>query len=263
MAVDSVAESGPQLERAKHIRYWQRCLKSILPQGYTGYDSTRLTLGFFILAAIDLLSISMETPQASASTGASESPPQVQLTDSERQNLRAFVLSLQHSAGGFSGSPTHALPSHMHGGQGIEDEDARPKNTSSANIAATAFALMLLALVAKDETSARGAFTSVNRQGTLRWLKRLQRGDGSFGEVVLDDGTIGGGGDMRYSYFAAIIRWCLRDEAQPGDAGYVEDIDVKSLVAHTIRAQVRQSDRSHFYHDARRRKALTEHICFF
>ncbi|PQE03438.1 hypothetical protein CJF30_00005427 [Rutstroemia sp. NJR-2017a BBW] len=45
----------PKLEIAKHVKYWHRCLNSLLPTAYTSTDSTRMTLGFFILSALDLL----------------------------------------------------------------------------------------------------------------------------------------------------------------------------------------------------------------
>ncbi|KAJ4291432.1 geranylgeranyl transferase type-1 subunit beta [Collariella sp. IMI 366227] len=52
-----------------------------------------------------------------------------------------------------------------------------------ANLPATLFAIQLLALLA-DEDDEDGAFAGVDRVQTLRWLRRLQREDGSFGEVL-------------------------------------------------------------------------------
>ena len=85
--------------------------------------------------------------------------------------------------------------------------------------------------------SPSAAFARINRKATLRWLKTLQRSDGSFGEVVDADGIISGGRDMRYCYFASAIRWCLRDpdatRDQEEDAAL--DFDTDRLVKY-IRA---------------------------
>ncbi|PHH76437.1 hypothetical protein CDD80_1546 [Ophiocordyceps camponoti-rufipedis] len=72
------------LERAKHVSYWQRCQRSFLPTDYTSNDSSRLTLAFFIVSALDLLS--------------------VPLTAGDRHAVRKWVLSLQHPGGGFCGT---------------------------------------------------------------------------------------------------------------------------------------------------------------
>ena len=209
------------LEKQRHIRYWQRCHAALLPAHYTAHDSTRMTLAFFIIASLDLLS----TPAAPL------------LSAADKHALRAWVLSLQHPSGGFVGSPTHLLPrSHYL---------ARPSSgPADANLAATYFALLLLALAAPDDEDGNGvgggggscAFAGVDRALTLRWLCSLQRPDGSFGEVV-DGAEVRGGRDMRYCYLAACIRWCLRGDVAEGDEAWVEDIDVEALVGHIRRAQ--------------------------
>ncbi|ROW00041.1 hypothetical protein VPNG_08340 [Cytospora leucostoma] len=240
---------SPPINKALHLRYWQRCLRTLLPHHYTPTDSQRMTLGFFIITAIDLLSpssTSTPTPeQASQPSNNSNKPTTNLLNQTERRTLRQWVLSCQHPQGGFCGSPTHVLPpQHQH--------------SANANIAATYFALLLLAMLAYDE-DAESAFAGVDRVKTLQWLRRLQRPeDGSFGEVVYDlpqqpaagEGTgtgtgnakvvVGGGKDMRYCYLAATIRWILRggdDDIVPGGEGYVEDIDIDALVAHIRRSQ--------------------------
>lgn len=206
----------PPLDTARHLRYWQRCIRTLLPHHYTSMDSTRLSLGFFILSSIDLL-----TPNAT------EKPL---LTPADRLALRHWVLSTQHPQGGFCGSPTHVLPPHH-------------QTTANANLAATYFALLLLAILAND-SDANTAFAGVDRNQTLRWLRRLQRSeDGSFGEVVYDpppttpsqpnpEPIVAGGRDMRYCYLAAAIRWMLRDPEHDTD-----DIDVPALIAHIRRGQ--------------------------
>lgn len=229
----------PPLDKPRHLRYWQRCARTLLPHHYTANDSQRLTLGFFIIAAIDLLSPSSPT----------EDDPKNKplLTPSDRRSLRQWVLSCQHPHGGFCGSPSHVFPRARH------DTDAR----GDANIAATYFALLLLPMLTEPEHAEGGAYAGVDRAKTLRWLRTLQRvdGDGSFGEVVYEvpsfggdsekdrEGTegrryiVGGGKDMRYCYLAATIRWILRGDVTEGDEAYVEDIDVAALVRHIHRSQ--------------------------
>lgn len=201
-----MSEAGSSLlDKQQHIKYWQRCHKSYLPSPYTAYDSTRLTFACFIISALDLLS--------------------VPLTHTERGAIRRWVLSLQHPEGGFCGSSTHALP-------------GQEAYKGTANIAATFFALVLLGLAADGEDEARSAFNGVDRVRLLKWLNRLQRKDGSFGQNLWD-GEIVGGRDMRHSYLASCIRWMLRGDVKEGDEGWVEDLNVDEMIAHIKRGQVR------------------------
>lgn len=252
----------PPLDTARHIRYWQRCLRTLLPHHYTANDSTRLTIGYFVLAALDLLS---------SPSSFSEEPPADPLAASlipakDRPGIRAWILSLQHPQGGFCGSPHHVLPAayqtewtttrnnnnnNRRRASTDGDANANANGTSSdkthtppppppppthrdpenANIAATYFALLALGVLADDDGTQ--AFARVDRLKTLRWLKRLQREDGSFGENVDRDGYVAGGRDMRPCYLAATIRWILGGaEAGPG-----VDFDVQKLVAHIRRGQ--------------------------
>lgn len=201
MADSSDASS---LHKQKHIKYWQRCHKTYLPSPYTAYDSTRLTFATFTISALDLL----------------DAP----LTPSDRAAIRRWVLSLQHPDGGFCGSSTHAL----------QGQDA---SKGTANIAATFFALILLGAAAENEDEASAAFKDVERTKLLRWLKGLQREDGSFGQNVWD-GKIVGGRDMRHSYLASCIRWMLRGDVKEGEDAWVEDVNIDEMVAHIRRGQV-------------------------
>lgn len=217
------ADTAVPLEKERHIKYWQRCHKTFLPHQYTSSDSTRLALTFFILAALDILSPSSSDKHL--------------LTAEDRAAARNFVLGLQHPAGGFCGSPTHALPRDVCAGWDFEKGAPTPRHASSANIAATYFALLIFAIVADGQEGAKSAYAGVDRVKTLRWLRRLQRADGSFGELVLDDGRIEGGRDMRLCYLAAATRWMLRGDMKEGDADWVEDIDVDAMVGHIRRSQ--------------------------
>ena len=247
--MSSSSPLGPPLDKARHLRYWQRCARTLLPHHYTPNDSQRLTLGFFIIAAIDLLSPT-SWPSPPPADGDQKKPL---LTPADRRSLRAWVLSCQHPHGGFCGSPSHVFP------RARDDDDGG----GDANIAATYFALLLLPMLTEAEHAEGGAYAGVDRASTLRWRRRLQRvdGDGSFGEVIYevpsfgddvggdsqDTGgrgrgrrrkyIVGGGKDMRYCYLAASIRWILRGDVPEGDEAYVEDIDVDALVRHIRRSQ--------------------------
>ncbi|KAK7747700.1 geranylgeranyl transferase type-1 subunit beta [Diatrype stigma] len=237
----------PPLDTARHIRYWQRCLRTLLPHHYTANDSTRLTIGYFVLAALDLLS---------SPSSFSAEPPANPLAASlipaqDRPGIRAWILSLQHPEGGFCGSPHHVLPAAYQtewtaaattttkkNSNGTSDKTHAPpppppthRDPENANIAATYFALLALGVLADDD-GAR-AFARVDRLKTLRWLRRLQREDGSFGENVDRDGYVAGGRDMRPCYLAATIRWVLGG----AEAGPEVDFDVGKLVTHIRRSQ--------------------------
>ncbi|KAG0233543.1 hypothetical protein BGW42_007378 [Actinomortierella wolfii] len=45
---------GKKFEREKHIKYFKRCLQ-MLPHQYTSMDTHRLSLGCFVLSALELL----------------------------------------------------------------------------------------------------------------------------------------------------------------------------------------------------------------
>jgi geranylgeranyl transferase type-1 subunit beta len=187
------------LDKPRHIKYWQRCFTSYLPSAYTANDSTRLTFAFFIVSALDLLS--------------------VPLSAKDRSSIRSWVLSLQHPDGGFCGSPSHVL----------EGQDAIK---GSANLAATFFALLLLGVAAGTDDEAKAAFAGVKRRKLLRWMKKLQRRDGSFGQVLWEGEPVGGR-DTRHSYLASAIRWILR-----GNEDEEEDFDVEAMVSQIRSTQV-------------------------
>ncbi|KAI1074536.1 terpenoid cyclases/Protein prenyltransferase [Whalleya microplaca] len=216
---------GPPLDTARHIRYWQRCFRSVLPHYYVSNDSSRLSIGCFILSALDLLS------SASSYSAPPSDPLKASLiTPDDRARLRPWILSLQHPHGGFCGSPHHVLPSRFTTRFDFEREIDVAGDPDNANIAATYFALILLGILAQDDGTK--AFEGVDRVRTLRWLKRLQREDGSFGELITEDGYVGGGRDMRYCYLAATIRWAL------GGAGDEDlDFDVDAMVAYIRQGQ--------------------------
>ncbi|KAI1821678.1 terpenoid cyclases/Protein prenyltransferase [Xylaria intraflava] len=215
--VAMAADVGDEpLDTARHIRYWQRCFRTVLPYHYTSNDSIRLTLGFFIVAALDLLS---------------PSSPTELMPFQDRSRLRAWILKLQHPHGGFCGSPHHVMPKGYTSKYDRETDTYVAQDPANANIAATGFALLCLGVLGEGDGT--DTFLGVKRDRTLMWLKKLQREDGSFGEVLTDDGRISGGRDMRYCYLAAIIRWALG--AAEGDPAL--DFNVDALVGHIRRGQ--------------------------
>ncbi|OTB06220.1 hypothetical protein M426DRAFT_318970 [Hypoxylon sp. CI-4A] len=212
------------LDTARHIRYWQRCFRSVLPHHYVSNDSIRLTLGFFIVAGLDLLSSSSSYSEPPTNPLRSSL-----ITKEDRTRLRDWVLSLQHPQGGFCGSPHHVLPDEYRSQWDSKTKTESARDPANANLAATYFALLLLGILAEDDGTT--AFEGVNRIKILRWLRSLQRDDGSFGEIIDEDGYVGGGRDMRYCYLAATIRWVLAGEETN------EDFNIDTFVAHIRRGQ--------------------------
>jgi geranylgeranyl transferase type-1 subunit beta len=196
-----------KLDTELHTKYWKRCLKSVLPTGYTSNDSSRMTLGFFTLSALDVLDQDKNL-----------------ISEKERADIRDWVLRCQHPNGGFCGSTNHRFPDAYYVDVGHGRQLMDP-----ANLPATFFAILSLTYV--------GKLSQVRRWDCLRWLKTLQREDGSFGELMAADGTIKGGTDMRYCYVAAAIRWMLVGD-QISEEDMEDDIDVDKLVDHLRNGQV-------------------------
>jgi geranylgeranyl transferase type-1 subunit beta len=204
-----------------------------------------MALAYFVLSAIDLLlPSSSSAPTVSDSESSDIDKTRTRLTPADRLRFREWILSCQHAGGGFCGSPTMTLPQHGYEGWDFVRQKSEMGSPGAANIAATAFALILLALLGDEEgegeggAGARGAFVGVDRVRTLAWLRRLQREDGSFGEVLADvewsGVVVGGGRDMRYCYFAAVLRWMLRGSEAPEEE---EDIDVEGLVGYIAKSR--------------------------
>ncbi|KAK0625435.1 terpenoid cyclases/protein prenyltransferase alpha-alpha toroid [Bombardia bombarda] len=238
---DSAApgESEPSLNVEQHLKYWKRCLRSPLPHVYLGNEGNRMALAYFIINSISILS----PPRTEPATGDQpKSPPLI--TSEERRRMREWVLAHQHPGGGFSGTSSLVFPLHDYEEWDFDADAPTQEGSGLANIAATLFALQLLALLVddeEDEETAEGAFRGVDRVQTLRWLKKLQRPDGSFGEVLMKmpghGWFIGGGYDMRYCYIAAAVRWMLRGDVQQGQPGWVEDFDTVGFTKYILRSQ--------------------------
>lgn len=193
--------------KARHIKYWLRCLKTHLPTQYTSSDSQRITFAFFTLSALDLLGVLHERTSAA-----------------ERDDYTEWIYRCQHPDGGFRGFTGADV------GEARFDKTLGPWDP--ANLASTFFALAALTVL--GDTLER-----VKRKKSLLWLENLQLKDGSFGEAVGEGGKIEGGGDIRYCYLAAAVRWMLRGDRETGKGEEsIKDIDVPALVGFITSSQV-------------------------
>ena len=197
----------PTFDREKHVKYWQRCFKSLLPTGYQSNDSNRLSLAFFIVSALDLLGEGVD-----------------KLPQKQCNSYKQRILNCEHPSGGFCGSPNHSYP------KGPIAADNEPPKHEQANLQATFFAVLALNYF--------GTVSDVNRRKTLLWLQKLQRTDGSFGEMLSVDGKILGGRDMRLCLCAAALRWILQAVPTVERAETTIDIDVDALVQHIRNSEV-------------------------
>ncbi|KAF2474768.1 terpenoid cyclases/Protein prenyltransferase [Lindgomyces ingoldianus] len=191
-----MASRESTLYYSKHINYWRRNLKTFLPHHYTGNDSNRIMLAYFILSAVDLLG---DLPAA--------------LSSEERQGHIEWIYRCQLPEGGFRGSPGTDFGSLRKAENAVWDP---------ATVPATFFAISILAILGDN-------LRRVKRRETLSWLNKMQRHDGSFGETLGLDGRIEGGHDTRFGYTAAGIRWMLRGTVA-GPIDEVPDIDVDKFV---------------------------------
>ncbi|KAI9809857.1 MAG: hypothetical protein M1825_000290 [Sarcosagium campestre] len=196
MSLHSPGATAVALHKDRHIRYWLRCLRTLLPTAYTSNDTIRLTLAYFTLSALDVL-CGLET----------------QTTGFERADFAEWIYHCQHPAGGFRGSPATYL-----------GDEASPDATTwdPPNLPATFFAIAALIVLGDD-------LKRLQRRKCLEVLPKFQRQNGSFGEVLGEGGNPDGGTSMRFAYFAAVLRWILRSGRGQQDDD-VEDVDVDALL---------------------------------
>lgn len=180
----------------KHIKYWRRNLKTLLPHFYTSNDSNRMLLALFTVSALDILG-----------------DLDAALPDQERQGHIDWVYNCQLPDGGFRPWP---------GSNFGESRNDSNKRWDPPHIPGTFFALLTLVVLGDD-------LQRVKRREILQWLLLMQRPEGSFGETVSEDGFVHGGSDSRFGFMATAIRWILRGDME-GPCEGVPDIDVDSFV---------------------------------
>ncbi|KAL3472802.1 terpenoid cyclases/protein prenyltransferase alpha-alpha toroid [Aspergillus californicus] len=194
----TAAMSEAVFNKERHIRYFLRCLKTFLPGLYTSNDSNRMLLAFFTVAGLDLLGV-LESKTA----------------PEERQGYIEWIYHCQVPSGGFRGFTGTDF--------GTERRTRQNEAWDPANVPSTFFAMVILLILGDD-------LSRVKRAECLHWLPKMQRQDGSFGEVLGPGDQVEGGGDLRFCCFAAGTRYILRGKSAAGLDG-IDDIDVESLVA--------------------------------
>jgi geranylgeranyl transferase type-1 subunit beta len=207
----NIVKSGNMTEtvfnKERHIKYYLRCLKTFLPHQYTSNDSNRMLLAFFTISGLDIL-------------GALDS----KITAEERKGFIDWLYHCQVPSGGFRGFTGTDF--------GIDKRTPENEAWDPANVPATFFALVVLLILGDD-------LSRVKRVECLQWLPKLQREDGSFGEVLGPGGEIKGGRDLRFCCCAAGTRYILQGRSGSGLEG-VSDINVDRLVEFIQACQVRR-----------------------
>ncbi|KAL1793352.1 hypothetical protein ACET3X_008334 [Alternaria dauci] len=192
----TVFDANTQLNYARHIKYWRRNLKTLLPHFYTSNDSNRMLLALFTVSALDILG-----------------DLDAALSAEERQGHIDWVYNCQLPEGGF-----RPWPGSNYGHLRNEEN----KSWDPAHIPGTFFALLTLVVLGDD-------LERVKRKEILTWLLKMQRPEGSFGETLGDGDYVHGGNDSRFGYMATAIRWILRGDLE-GPCEGVPDIDVDKFV---------------------------------
>lgn len=136
-------------------------------------------------------------------------------TELERREYLDWLYRCQHPNGGFCGFPRADHPGE------------------AATVPATYFALSSLCVLGDD-------LDRVRRGDCLKWLKKMQRPSGSFGELLGEHDAILGGTDSRFGYCAMCVRWILRGHSR-GTVGGAEDIDIAALIECIQRSEVGSS----------------------
>ncbi|KAJ5611564.1 Terpenoid cyclases/protein prenyltransferase alpha-alpha toroid [Penicillium herquei] len=182
----------------RHVKYYLRCLKTFLPSAYTSNDSNRMLLAFFTLSGLDVLGVLQD-----------------KISPEERQGYIDWLYHCQVPSGGFRGFSGTDF--------GAEKRTTDNEAWDPANGPATFFALVNLLILGDD-------LSKVKRRECLEWLPKLQRTDGSFGELLGPEGKIGGDRDLRYCMCAAGIRFMLRGSGSKGVED-IQDIDVPGFIS--------------------------------
>ncbi|KIW30248.1 uncharacterized protein PV07_06005 [Cladophialophora immunda] len=186
------------LDRERHVKYWKRCAQ-ILPEPYTSGEASRMSFGFFIVAALDLL-------------GALD----IVITPSEKHGWIEWIYTCQvpHTGGfrGFTGT--------MLGGQ----RSYHNWHWDPANLPNTYFALATLVILGDD-------LSRVKRKECLAWVAGLQRPNGSFGEFLGEDDQVEGADDPRLCMCAVGIIRILQGYGEHAERSQFDEAALQRYIA--------------------------------
>lgn len=139
-----------------HTKYFIRCL-GILPPSAVIYDSSRLSLVYFCLSALDILG-TLETAT----------------TETQRTQWADWIYSnIVNSKEGFRASPTHAIPSELYTNASNKDTTTAIETYDCASLSATYFALTSLAIL-KDKRITK----LVDSEKVANYIGKCQRKQG-------------------------------------------------------------------------------------
>lgn len=167
-----------KFDKVRHVKYWKRCAL-LLPEQYTAGDGSRLSLAFFIVAALDLLDV-META----------------VPTEERKQWIDWVYSLEVPSGGLRGFPGTNLGSRRKTGN---------EHWDPANLHNTFLGLMVLLMLGDD-------LGRLKRLACLEWVRSLMKSNGGFGEMLGENEEVIGKDDLRSVYCAIGILYILTNE---------------------------------------------------
>ncbi|KAL3866453.1 hypothetical protein ACJMK2_043749 [Sinanodonta woodiana] len=167
--------------KQKHVQFFVRCLQ-VLPQRYSGLDTSRMTVAFFAISGLDMLG-------------------SLSAIEKDRENIIEWIYALQVLPDrdesnlkmcGFRGSTTIGSSFSQKEGKIITLYD-------SGHIAMTYTALATLLILGDD-------LSRISKKAVLAGLKNLQLPDGSYYPV-----PEGSENDMRFVYCASCISYILDD----------------------------------------------------
>ncbi|EDO31665.1 predicted protein [Nematostella vectensis] len=178
-AEEKISAFNDDFLREKHIKFFKRCL-AVLPSEYSSLDTSRVTVAFFAISALDVLDA-------------------LDCIEKEKKDIIEWIYSHQvppKSDGtnggrcGFRGSST--------AGCNLKDPES-VHEYEYGHIAMTYTALAMLLILGDD-------LSRINRPAIIEGLRHLQLEDGSFCPTYL-----GSENDMRFIYCACCISFILND----------------------------------------------------
>ncbi|KIW17578.1 hypothetical protein PV08_04773 [Exophiala spinifera] len=187
-----------RLDIDRHVKYWKRCAQ-LLPEQYTAGESNRMSFGFFIVAALDLLD-AIETAT----------------TPEERHSWIEWIYACQVPfTGGFRGFTGTNLGSMR---------TLHNWHWDSANLPNTYFALATLVILGDD-------LSRVKRKECVAWVRSLQRENGSFGEFLGEDDAVEGGDDPRLCMCALGTLSILQGTEQGVGDSPIDTVKLKEYIS--------------------------------